>query len=532
MPILHTDTRTSPADWHAKPIEDVLARVGVASLAGLTEAEAGSRLMADGPNLLRESESIRPWKLFLAQFSSLIVWLLIVAGIVSGILGEIADAVAILAIVILNAIIGFYQEYSAEKSIAVLKKLTAPNAKVRRENRLRVVPAAEVVKGDVVEFESGDLIPADARLLEAANVRCTEAALTGESEAVLKSSRTLSETDLPLGDRINMVYMGTSVASGAGKAVVVATGMGTEIGKIAGMLEKAEESASPLQKSLADFGRLLVWLSLGLIALLFILGLMRDMPLFELFLTSISLAVAAVPEGLPAVVTVALALGVQRMARRHALIRRLPAAETLGSASVICTDKTGTLTMGEMTVRELFVAGKSYQVEGVGLEPVGRILHEGREPGDPELACLQRLAWAQAGTVTASLSRSAERWTIIGDPTEGAMLSAAAKLGITPEGFGKDGKIYVFPFDSDRKRASVIRHLPGLGLHALVNGAPDLLLSLCTHVLTEDGIQPLDDQGRARIQAANSDMAKRALRVLGTALKPWPEPLDARPEVE
>jgi Ca2+-transporting ATPase len=488
--------------------------------------------MAHGPNILREAGSIRPWKLFLAQFSSLIVWLLIVAGIVSGVLGEIADAVAILAIVVLNAVIGFYQEYSAEKSIAALKKLTAPQAKVRREDRVRLVPAAEIVRGDVVEFESGDLIPADARLLEAANVRCSEAALTGESEAVLKTGETLSEAELSLGDRVNMVYMGTSVAAGAGKAVVVATGMATEIGKIAGMLETAQEDVSPLQKSLADFGRFLVWISLGLIALLFILGLLRDMPLFELFLTSISLAVAAVPEGLPAVVTVALALGVQRMARRNALIRRLPAVETLGSAGVICTDKTGTLTLGEMTVRELFVAGKSFQVEGAGLEPVGRILREGREPGNRELACLRCLAWAQAGTVTATLSRTAEKWSVIGDPTEGAMLSAAAKLGITPEGFGKDGKIFEFPFDSDRKRASVIRHLPGLGFHALVNGAPDILLSLCTHVLTEDGMQPLDAQWKARIQAANADMAKRALRVLGTALKPWQESLDSRPEVE
>lgn len=532
MDTLLTEPKMSPADWHARPVDEVLERVGLPSLAGLTEAEARTRLRAEGPNLLREAQPIRPWKLLLSQFSSLIVWLLIVAGIVSGVMGEIADAVAILAIVFLNAIIGFYQEYSAEKSIAALKKLTAPQAKVRREDRVRLIPASEVVRGDVVEFEAGDLIPADGRLVEVASIRCTEAALTGESEAVLKSKDTLSEAELPLGDRINMVYVGTSVAGGTGKAVVVATGMATEIGKIAGMLEKEEEDTSPLQKSLEDFGRLMVWISLGLIALLFILGLIRKMPLFELFLTSISLAVAAVPEGLPAVVTVALALGVQRMARRNALIRKLHAVETLGSASVICTDKTGTLTMGEMTVRELFVAGKSFQVEGAGLEPVGRILCEGREPGKAELNCLQRLAWTQTGTVTASLSRVEDRWTVVGDPTEGAMLSFSAKLEITPEGFGKEGKIFEFPFESDRKRASVIRRLPGGEIHALVNGAPDILLSLCSHILTETGILPLDNAWRERIQLANADMAKRALRVLGTAFKPWKEPLDFRPGLE
>ena len=520
-----------PVDWHCLPIEAVMQQMGLESLSGLIEGEARNRLDGDGPNSLRKAKAINPFKLLFAQFNNLIVWLLVIAGLVSGIMGERADAIAILTIVILNAIIGFYQEFSAEKSIAALKKLTAPQAKVRRDGRIRLIPAIEIVKGDVVEFEAGDLIPADARLVEASNLRCMESILTGESEAVEKSLTALEESGLPLGDRTNMVYMGTSVAGGVGKAVVVATGMETEIGKIAGLLEQEDGGTSPLQKSLAEFGRLLVWVCLGLIGLLFVLGMLRKMAFLDLFLTSISLAVAAVPEGLPAVVTVALALGVQRMAKRNTLIRRLSAVETLGSAEVICTDKTGTLTMGEMTVRELFVAGKSFQVEGAGVEPVGRVLIGNQVPVEVERSCLDLLARFQIGAVTATLSKEGERWTVIGDPTEGAMLSFAAKLGIGPKDFEGNGKLHEFPFDSDRKRASVIRPMPGGKVQALVNGAPDLLLSLCNRVLTETGPVPLDVIWKERIQKANAEMAERALRVLGTAYKEWTEPLDTKPEM-
>jgi Ca2+-transporting ATPase len=507
--------------WHARELADVSAAVGLASPDGLDEAEAARRLASHGPNALREAKGVGPWALLLAQFKGVLIWLLIVAGAVSGLLGEAADAIAIFAIVILNALIGFYQEYNAERSIAALKKLTAPQAKVRRGGRLRAIPATEVVRGDVIEFEAGDLVPADARLASASSLRSAEAALTGESQPVGKTSGVLGQADLPLGDRANMVYMGTSIAGGAGRAVVVATGMETEIGKIAGLIEEAGETESPLQRGLADFGRLLVWISLGIIAILFLLGLLRRMPFLDLFLTSVSLAVAAVPEGLPAVVTIALALGVQRMSRRNALIRKLAAVETLGSAGVICTDKTGTLTLGEMAVREYYAAGKRFQVEGSGWEPGGRIARDGREPSAAERACLERLAWTQVGTVTAALSRSEGRWTVVGDPTEGALLAAAAKLGIAPEGFGAEAKLAEIPFDSDRKRASVVRRLPGAGAHVLVNGAPDLLLPLCTRVLTEAGPVPLDAAWRERIAAANAEMAGRALRVLGSAYKGW-----------
>jgi Ca2+-transporting ATPase len=520
-----------PEAWHQRSASETAAALGLDSPEGLTEAEAARRLSAEGPNLLREEPRVSPWVLILAQFRGILIWLLIVAGAVSGFLGEAVDAAAIFAIVLLNAAIGFYQEYSAERSLAALKSMTAPRAKVRRGGNLISVPAADIVRGDRIEFEAGDLIPADGRLLEAASLRNTEAALTGESVAVGKTTAALTDADLPLGDRTNMVYMGTSVAVGEGRAVVVATGMETEIGRIAGLLESEGEGTSPLQQGLARFGRTLVWISLGIIAVLAALGIWRGTPWLELFLTSISLAVAAVPEGLPAVVTIALALGMQRMARRHALIRKLAAVETLGSAGIICTDKTGTLTLGEMTVRAYYAAGKSFDVEGAGAEPAGRVTCEGRDLLPGEKDALRRMALAQAGTATAALSRENGRWTVVGDPTEGALLAAAAKLGVSPGDFPA-ARLFSFPFDSERKRASTVRRLPAGEPCALVNGAPDVLLPLCTRVLTERGIEPLDAAWRERILRANAAMAGRALRVLATAYKPWAGAADAAPAIE
>ena len=335
--------------WHGLSAADVL-ELG-ATTEGLTSPEAARRLASQGPNELEEGQRIRPFQILLGQFHSLIIWILVAAGVISGLLGEVVDCAAILAIVVLNAAIGFYQEFKAEQSIAALKKLTAPQARVRREGRVVSVPAREVVPGDILVLEAGDLVAADARLLEAASLRCIESSLTGESEAVSKHAKTLERAPIPLGDRDNMIFMGTSVAAGTGQAVVVATAMNTELGHIAGLIAEAgAEAKTPLQHKLDTFGRVLVWATLGIVVLLFGLGLLRGTRPYELFLTSVSLAVAAVPEGLPAVVTVALALGVLRMSRRRALVRKLPAVETLGSTTVICTDKTGTLTLGEMTV--------------------------------------------------------------------------------------------------------------------------------------------------------------------------------------
>ncbi|MEQ1839435.1 MAG: cation-translocating P-type ATPase [Verrucomicrobiales bacterium] len=488
---------------------------------GLSREEAGARLAETGPNLLKEGKKVSPLKILLSQFSSLIVWILIFAGILSGFLGDGVDAIAILAIVVLNAVIGFYQEYNAEKSIAALKKMAAPGAKVWRDGLVRSVPAAEVVPGDILEFEAGDLVAADARLLAASSLKCVEASLTGESNAVEKNAEITSGPETPLGDRGNMIFMGTSVAAGSGRGVVVATAMQTEIGRIAGLLDSTgEDEETPLQKKLTSFGRILVWASLGIVALLFGLGLLRGMPFLEMFMTAVSLAVASVPEGLPTVVTIALALGVMRMSRRHALVRKLPSVETLGSTNVICTDKTGTLTIGEMTVRVLYVAGHSFDIAGEGYEPEGEILIEGRSLEARHLPPLLELSNCLIGCNNSHLVLEDGVWKVIGDPTEGAMLSAGHKAGGSKDRLEKKWpKHHEIPFDSDRKRQSVVRMLPDGGLRAYINGAPDLLLKHCTRIFTAEGIRSLAEDDRTEILARNADLAGRGLRVLGSACR-------------
>ena len=418
--------------WHSQSVEEVLAQLA-STAEGLSSPEAAQRLAANGPNELKEGKPISPFQIFLGQFKSLIIWILIAAGVISGLLGEVVDCIAILAIVVLNAVIGFYQEFKAEKSIAALQKLTAPQATVRRDGQVTSIPASGIVAGDILALAAGDLVAADARLLEAASFKCVESALTGESDAVTKQAATLEPGDVPLGDRENMVFMGTSVAAGTGRAVVVATAMNTELGRIAGLIEEAgAEERTPLEKKLESFGRLLVWAAMGIVALLFGLGLLRGTKPFELFMTSVSLAVAAVPEGLPAVVTVALALGVLRMSRRRALVRKLPAVETLGSTTVICTDKTGTLTVGEMTVRALYVAGQNYEVTGEGYGPDGEVRFEGQQAEAPHAAPLLELATILLGCNHAHLVQEDGTWKVIGYPTEGALLAVGLKAGGNP----------------------------------------------------------------------------------------------------
>ena len=504
--------------WHSRSAEDVLAQLG-SSAAGLSASEAVRRLAADGPNELKEGRRISPLQIFLGQFKSLLIWILIVAGVISGVLGEMVDAIAILAIVVLNAVIGFYQEFNAEKSIAALKKMTAPQAKVRRDGQVTSIPAAGIVAGDILALEAGDLVAADARLLTAASFTCIESALTGESEAVTKQPATLAQGDIPLGDRENMVFMGTSVATGTGQAVVVATAMNTELGRIAGLIEEAgAEEGTPLEKKLESFGRVLVWAALGIVALLFGLGLLRGTKPFELFMTSVSLAVAAVPEGLPAVVTVALSLGVLRMARRRALVRKLAAVETLGSTTVICTDKTGTLTVGEMTVRALYVAGQSYEVTGEGYGPDGEVRFEGKKAEAPHLAPLLELATVILGCNNAHLVQEEGTWKTVGDPTEGALLAAGAKAGGDRKRIEQERpKHHEIPFDSDRKLSAVIRRMPGGKLRAFINGAPDVLLERCINLYSSTGVRPMTDEDRQNVVAQNTAMAQQALRVLGSA---------------
>ena len=511
-------TPAAAEQWHRLAADNVLTQVG-SNVDGLSSVEAAKRLAANGPNELVVNKRAGPLRIFLSQFKSLIIWILVVAGVVSAVLGEGLDAIAIFAIVALNAAIGFHQEFNAEKSIAALKKLTAPNARVRRNGQTILVPAAGVVAGDILVLEAGDMIAADARLLETASLTCSESALTGESEVVTKQPPTMVADSIPLGDRENMVFMGTSVAAGTGRAVVVATAMKTELGRIASLISEAGgEEETPLQRRLDSVGRILVWASLGIVALLFGLGLLRGTKPMELFLTSISLAVAAVPEGLPAVVTVALSLGALRMARRRALVRKLSAVETLGSTTVICTDKTGTLTVGEMTARVLYVAGRSYDITGEGYGPAGEVRFEGKKAEAQHIAPLRELATVLLGCNHSSLVEKDGAWKTIGDPTEGALLTAGTKTGYNRQSLEQEfPKQREFPFDSDRKRSSVVRRSKDGKLRAFVNGAPGPLLERCTQVYTENGVFALTAEDREHILAQTSSMAQKGLRVLGSA---------------
>ena len=514
----------TPPLWHQLSAASVVTQLHTTK-AGLTVAVAARRLAADGPNALTGGPRVKAFQILLGQFKSVIIWILIAAGVVASVLGDATDAFAIFAIVLLNGAIGFYQEFRAEKSLAALKQLTAPKASVRRDGHVLSIPASDLVTGDILVLAAGDLIAADARLLSASSMKCIESALTGESAAVKKLTTTLPAVATPLGDRTNLVFMGAAVATGSGEAVVVATAMRTELGRIAGLLNSAgAHEETPLQRKLDAFGRVLVRAALVIVALLFGLGLLRSSPPLELLLTSISLAVAAVPEGLPAVVTVALSLGVLRMAHRRALVRKLAAVETLGSTNVICTDKTGTLTVGEMTACAFYVAGHRYEITGEGYEPVGAIRFDGAPAAAAHLAPLRELATILVACNQAHLLHESGAWKTIGDPTEGALLVAGAKAGIDRVSLTHEQPVQrEFPFDSDRKLSSVVRSLPDGKLRAYCNGAPGVLLARCSHLYTAAGIVPLTATARTEILSVTASFAEKSLRVLGSAQRDLPE---------
>ncbi|MBM4134324.1 MAG: cation-translocating P-type ATPase [Nitrospira sp.] len=533
--------------WH-RLTPDALAQVlGSDSQVGLSEREAQGRVAVHGPNELPEAPPASPFTLFFAQFSSLIVWVLIGAAIVSGLLQEWLDAAAILAIVFLNALLGFVQEYKAERSLAALKRLSVATARVIRGGTLRSIPARELAPGDLVSVEAGDHVPADARLVYATALRAQEAALTGESTPVDKSAEALPDTTVALADRRNMLFLGTDVIAGKGMALVVSTGLRTELGRIASLIQQAGGEDTPLQRRLEQLGHQLLYLSLGIVTVVFLLGLLRGEPLVGMFLTAVSLAVAAIPEGLPAIVTVTLALGVTRMVKRHALIRRLPAVETLGSTTVICTDKTGTLTKNEMTVTRLYAGERVFEVTGEGYAPIGEIVGmvkaevEVKETQEapvlpqprpqPEPGSSNALRKLQAAAVLcngATLREEQEGWKILGDPTEGALLVVAAKGRLFKDGLAAAhpflGEI---PFDPERKMMTVVRQTPQ-GATAYVKGAPDLLLQRCTQWVTADGrVEPLSESARRQILDMNRTFAQGALRVLGLAERTLEQTPDA-----
>jgi len=503
-----------PKPPHSLPPEEIYSILST-SPEGLTNAEARRRLEEFGPNELEEEASRSPLKIFLSQFANVLTFILLVAAAVSFGVGDQIEALVILLIVFACALLGFLQEWKADKALLALKQMAAPEAVVLREGRALKIPAREVVPGDILILASGDKVAADARLIETINLRVDESPLTGESTAVEKDASLLLPPETPLPERKNMVFAGTIVLNGRGKAVVVATGRETEFGKIAGLLKTVEEEGTPLEKKLAVIGRWLGGLSLGLAALAAGIGILRGYPFLEMFLWGVSLAVAAVPESLPAVVTGALAIGVSRMAKRNAIVKRLPAVETLGSTTVICTDKTGTLTKNEMTVRLIWAAGKTYEVSGAGFTLEGEILRDGRKvsPEDSQALKFTLLAGLLCNDARV------EEGQFLGDPTEIALLVAAAKAGLSGEGFTRVAEL---PFDSERKRMSVLVKDRAGKYWVFTKGSVEILLEISSACLENGRPVPLTPSKRAEILKVSEEMASKALRVMGFAYREIP----------
>lgn len=518
--------------WHALPVEAVAAALGVDPQRGLSFDEARARLERFGRNELEERDR-RTWPAMLAdQFRDVVVWVLLAATAIAAALGDLTDAAVILAIVALNAVLGVVQEARAERALAALKRMAAPRARVLRGGRILEIPTPEVVPGDIVFLEAGNFVPADVRLLEAVNLRVDESALTGESAPVDKRAQAILDAAVPVEERLNMAFAGTTVVRGRGKGIVTATGYRTELGRIAELLGRIEAEKTPLQERLEALGRWLALLVLVIAAVVFAAGLLRGAPLLDMFLASVSLAVAAVPEGLPAVVTIVLALGVANMARRHVIVRRLRAVEALGSVTLIGADKTGTLTQNEMTVRRFWADGRTGSVTGAGYVPHGAFSHASAtidpftEPG------LRRLLEIAVLCNDARLFEKDGQWEIAGDPTEAALLVAAAKAGIAKEELEQRlPRRLELPFDPDRKRMSTLHEWPAGGYLVAVKGAPDEVLQRSAFLQCGHDVVPLSEADREQVEQVYLNFAEQALRVLGFAYRHLrEEPEDLTPE--
>jgi Ca2+-transporting ATPase len=537
-------------DWHIRSAADVLTALSTSGN-GLTAADAVARLEQYGPNELHEQAGKGPLRMLLEQFTQTMVLILIVAAVVSGLLGKGMETVAIAAIVILFGLLGFASEYRAERAMASLKQLAVPVVRVRRDGRLLEISARELVPGDIIVLETGNSVPADARLIESVNLRIQEATLTGESESVEKSTAVLSGGDLPLGDRRNMIYLGTAATYGRGTAVVVETGMRTELGKIAGMIQQVTAESTPLQKQLDRVGKTLAVAGIIVSLLVMLIGVLGGEAIGNMFLTAVSVAVAVVPEGLPAVITITLAIGAQRMLRRNALVRKLPAVETLGSVDIICSDKTGTLTENRMTVTVIAVAGERLDLTETLHKRQPEVAAGELKPGSlgqisPAIR-LTLVSGALCNDATLKPGKDGGSLHAIGDPTEGALVVAAAQAGLLKDDLDAAmPRVAEFPFDSDRKRMTTVHRLPaaggaagflpplGDGSHvAFSKGAIDGLLELASHVWTADKIEPMTADFRSRILAAAEGMAKQGVRVLGIACRPLTGvPVDLTRELE
>ncbi|MBM3142360.1 MAG: calcium-transporting P-type ATPase, PMR1-type [Chloroflexi bacterium] len=504
-------------DWHNLETPEVLTALN-SKRDGLSQEEAQRRLDAFGPNELAEKEKISPWIIFLEQFKNFLIIILLVAVALSAIMGEVADAIVIFVIILFATGLGFVQEYRAERAMEALKRMAAPMASVLRGREETEIPSRELVPGDIIILRTGDRIPADCRLIEAVNLRTDEAPLTGESVPVEKTDRVLPR-EVSISDRKNIAFMGTAAVYGRGTAVVTATGMATEFGKIAAMLQEVEKEQTPLQINLDKLGK---WIGIGALALCFTLagiGVLRGHEILEMLIWGVSLAVAAVPEALPAVVTISLALGVQRMVRRHALVRKLPAVEALGCTTFICSDKTGTLTQDQMTIRRLYVDGKLIDITGVGYEPKGEFHLDGKALNTEGDTALQMLLQIGSLCNDTSLTSANGVWRIKGDPTEGALVVTAAKAGLWQEKLQSQfPRIHEIPFSSETKRMTTVYQTPQ-GKIAYSKGAPEVILSSCSRIYRDGKEKELAHEDRKTIMSVAQEMAEDALRVLGLAYK-------------
>ena len=480
---------------------------------GLSEDEANLRLKKNGPNRLEGAKEKSLFSMIIDQLKDFLVIILMIAAVISIFSGEMLDGCIILAIVILNTFLGVYQENKASNALKALKEMASPQAKVQRNGSTKEIASSDVVVGDLVILEAGDYVPADVRLVEAVNLKIDEAALTGESVPVEKDVNIILPDDAGLGDRINSGFMGTVVTYGRGRGLVTDTGMHTQMGHIATMLNQSPEETTPLQKKLNSLGKVLGIICLAICVVIFVMGLLRGQEIFDIFMTAVALAVAAIPEGLTVVVTVVLAMGMQRMVKVHAIIKKLSAVETLGSTTVICSDKTGTLTQNKMTIEKIYQDGRLYDVSGSGYSPIGTISAEDGHDN----ANLRHLI--EGILLCNDASYNSEQETIIGDPTEGAMVVLAHKAGMEKNDWNqKYPRLQEIPFDSTRKLMSTFHNIDGT-LKMYTKGAPDELLMRCTQVETKSGILSLDDEKKQVILKQNTDFATNALRVIGIAYK-------------
>lgn len=534
--------------WHSVEAKEVLTKLQTLAEQGLTTAEAEHRLQVYGLNQLREAPPPSFWQMLWAQFNSFVVLLLIVAAGISALLGDFIEAAAIMAIVILNAILGIVQESKAEQALAALRKLATPDAEVIRDSSRKSIPASQLVPGDLVLLEAGNYVPADIRLIEAINLQIDEAALTGESVPVQKDASARLAADIPIGDRKNTAFMGTLVTYGRGRGVVVATGMLTQIGLIAEMIQSVEQEPTPLQRRLDQLGRTLGWAALAVCALVFLVGWLRGTNALDMFIVAVSLAIAAVPEGLPAIVTISLALGMREMIKRHALIRRLSSVETLGSATVICSDKTGTLTQNAMTATRLWTDGEVFSISGKGFSSAGDFSLNGKPVNLLDYPAALTTLWISAlnndaGLEPSGLDGDRISYRMVGDPTEGALLIASAKTAVDLQALHQAyPRVQEVPFDSTRKRMVTIHRITDPHPEDIspfydqsqrdwyvvaVKGAPDMVLELCSHYQRMNNkVEALTENLRMRVLISNDSMTQDALRVLGMAYKITSQPPD------